>query len=491
MLLRNGRLAKLGLLVICCCFYCMGCRTTGSQFTSNSRLNETIASQSTTVIEANNQTDSQVEVAKEESAGKETKAITLTASSEMVISNDGFSLEEIERLALQNNPSIRQAEAAVSKAVGIRHQVQLYPNPVMGYNGTQLADEQTDQHTLFVEQEFVTSNKLEKNAQVLDHEVQNLKWQVEQQRRTVIADVKQYYYEVLGAQKQLNLSNEFTEIALKSVDITKQLKMIGEGTNVDILQSEIQLQQLLISQKQAQATLQGAWKKLTATIGLPEMDQQEILGELPTQPLQYYWDDEYARILKDSPELKAAHYRVTRGLAMMDRQHVQANPNVSVSLAAGYDRATNSQMINTQVGMPIPFYNQNEGNQSAAYADYCHATQELKRIELSLKARLAQTAQDYESAAAAVNMHRDEVVPKAQELLKLAELSYKTGEVNFLQVLVIRKTYYDTMNAYITARSSLAKAQVSIEEYLLSGSLESKSDSGYDDGLRSQALSGQ
>ena len=59
------------------------------------------------------------------------------------------------------------AEAATGISSGLQRQVGMFPNPVMGYFGQQLADRGTDQQGLFFEQEFVRGHKLALNRQVL------------------------------------------------------------------------------------------------------------------------------------------------------------------------------------------------------------------------------------------------------------------------------------------------------------------------------------
>ncbi len=76
-------------------------------------------------------------------------------------------------------------------------------------------------------------------------------------------------------------------------------------------------------------------------------------------------------------------------------------------------------------------------------------------------------------------------------MLELAELTFKAGEIDFLQVLTIRRTYFDSMLEYLNARTQLAQANANIEELLLSGSLTNATDSSFDDGLRGQTFSGQ
>ena len=237
-----------------------------------------------------------------------------------------YTIEELIALALANNPAIREAEAAVAKAEGLRYQVGLRPNPMVGYNGTQLADQKTDQHTVFVSQDIVTAQKLQRNHSVLELEVENVKWQAEIQRRAVSGDIKQLFFETLGAQQKLELSKKFVEMAEKAVEISRQRKKAGEGTEVDVLQSEVQLQQIAVSNRQQAAALTGAWRRLVAVIGQGEMPLGLIDGQLPADPRPYDWDAEYARLCAESPEIMAAQTRVARARANIDRQRVQATP---------------------------------------------------------------------------------------------------------------------------------------------------------------------
>lgn len=402
-----------------------------------------------------------------------------------------YTLEQLTTLARANSPAIREAEAAVSKVEGLRYQVGLRPNPSVGYNGTQLADRNTDQHTVFVSQDYVTAQKLERNTGVLGLEVENLKWQAEIQRRAVTGDVKQLFFETLGAQQKLQLSNKFVEMAEKAVEISRLRKKAGEGTEVDVLQSEVQLQQIAVANRQQAAALVGGWRRLAAVVGQADLPLGLIDGQLPTDTRTYDWEAEYARLCAESPELMAAQTRVARARANIGRQRVQATPNLSWMVAAGYDRGTDSQLINTQLGIPLPINNQNEGNVSAAQADYCRALQEVQRLQLGIKSRLASASQAYQSAAASVDLYKTAVIPKAEKMLELAELTFKAGEIDFLQVLTIRRTYFDAMLEYLNSQTQLAQASANIEELLLSGSLSNATDSSFDDGLRGQTFSGQ
>src|SRR5262245_38903809 len=82
-------------------------------------------------------------------------------------------LEDLERMALQNNPTIGQAEAAIRAAEGRRVQAGLMPNPIIGYLGEELrarAFDQKSEHYFLVEEEVQVGGKLKKNRDVFVRE---------------------------------------------------------------------------------------------------------------------------------------------------------------------------------------------------------------------------------------------------------------------------------------------------------------------------------
>ncbi|MFO1002735.1 MAG: TolC family protein [Planctomycetaceae bacterium] len=412
-------------------------------------------------------------------------------SSEPIVVSQNWSLATIESLALQQNPAVLQASASAHKAMGYRGQVGLKPNPIVGYQGSQLADRGTDQHVAFVEQDIVLGDKLRKNQRVLNQEIQSQLWEVETQRFRVLTDIRQRFYEALAAQRRMELAAEFEELAIKGVTFAEVRVSAKEGTRPEVLQAEIQLKQIQLQRRQASAAFTGAWKQLMATAGMPDVQPGTLDGVLSDSVEAKDWAAIKAQILAASPELQGARARLARARANVDRQQAQAIPNLSLLVGAGRDNGTGSGMINTQVGLPLPIHNKNQGNIAAAHAEFCRASQDVRRTELSIEARIAEVSRDYESAAAAVDQYHLEILPRAQETLELAEQGYKAGEFDFLQVLIARRTFFDANLEYVTAQVSLAKASVLADGQVLVGGLETTRDTEFDSGLRDQTMSGQ
>jgi cobalt-zinc-cadmium efflux system outer membrane protein len=196
-------------------------------------------------------------------------------------------------------------------------------------------------------------------------------------------------------------------------------------------------------------------------------------------------------MVMSSPEYQAAQVRVCRARANLDRQCIQPIPNLDVQFAAGRDNGNDSGMINLQVGAPLPIFNKNQGNIAAARAELTRASQEVQRVENGIKARLATVSGDYDSALAAVDQYRSCILPNAARGLELADLAYQSGETSFVQVLVARRTYFDTNLEYIAAQTALATARARVDGYVLSGALDAIVDESGDDSLRDLTLGQQ
>lgn len=406
-------------------------------------------------------------------------------------SASGMTLAEFETLALENNPAIRELAATTQKADGFRSQVGFFPNPTVGYQGMQIADRGTDQHTAFIEQEFVRGDKLALNRQVLNETLRVQLAELETQKLRVVTDIRIRFYEALGAQRRMELISEFRTVVEKARQLAQLRADASEGSRIDVLQAKIQKNEIDLALQQAQVAYDSAWRELAAVVGISGLTSPRIEGELPCQIESLDWESLASETVATSPEYEAAQLRICRAQANLLRQGVQAIPNVTAQVAAGVDNGTGSGMLNLQLGTPIPVFNQNQGNIAAARAEHCRAVHESQRIENAIKARLAAVSREYDSALAAIRQYADEILPSAKESLELAEIAYQAGETSFIQVLVARRTYFDSNLLNVTARAQLAQAKAKIDGKVLTGGLDPVSDQSGDDSLRGFTFSQQ
>src|SRR5262245_3707417 len=111
-------------------------------------------------------------------------------------------LEDLEQIALMNNPSLDRAQALVASARGNWVQVGLPPNLSWGYLGQQLGSGNiASQHMFMVDGELVTGGKLRWNRAVAEQEILRAEQQLFAQQQRVLTDVRVAFYEALLAQR--------------------------------------------------------------------------------------------------------------------------------------------------------------------------------------------------------------------------------------------------------------------------------------------------
>ena len=407
------------------------------------------------------------------------------------------SFEQLEALALANNPTLRQVSASVAKGRGLRRQVGLYPNPTVGYVANEIgADSEAGQQGAFLSQTVVTGDKLDLNRNVAEFEIQSLLWELETQRLRVINAVRSQFYRTLGAERRVAAARRLVSVAEAGAEASEQLFDAGQAARPDVLQARIQLNEVRVTLRNAEADYDASRAQLAAVVGCPELPHAPLSGVLEVEPQPRDVDTLHAQLVAASPELQAARARVSRARAQVRRQESQPAPNLEVQVGGTHDFSSGDPIANVQLGLPVPLFNRNQGNVDIARAECHRAMADLRRRELDLRNRAAAALRDYRQAENQVRAYRDEILPAAEENLELTEAGYERGEFDLLRALTARRSFFEANLALISSQVALREADVTLSGLLLAdGGLndvpDSEAGSLVDPGLRDQAISGE
>src|SRR5689334_13615434 len=125
-----------------------------------------------------------------------------------------LTLAELEQMAVEKNPTIAQAEAAILAAQGRRRQAGLWPNPTIGYRGEEFAFRafnEKSEHFFTVEQNIPLGGKLAKSRRIFEQEVSQAETNATAQKQRVINTVRLLYYEALAAQQRVAIRSNLAQ----------------------------------------------------------------------------------------------------------------------------------------------------------------------------------------------------------------------------------------------------------------------------------------
>jgi cobalt-zinc-cadmium efflux system outer membrane protein len=381
-----------------------------------------------------------------------------------------LTLADLEQMALRGNPTLAQAAAAVDASRGKALQAGLYPNPTIGYAGDQIGIAGTagELQGGFVQQTIVTAGKLRLSRAKYNQEAYEAEVRALGQQYRVLNGVRMGFYELLALQRTIDLHRSILENANESLRTTKEMFNTGQANRADVLLAEVQVNDAKIALRTLENRYPALWQHLTALLGTPDLPPAPLKGQLEPEGPPLDWDGSLNRLLQESPELQAARAHVVHDQITLQREKVEPIPNIQLQGAAGYDFETrNAVASGVQVGIKLPLWNRNQGTIQQVQADLARSHAEVARVELSLRQRLADAFNRYQTARETAQIYHDSSIPQATEAYEVQLDMYKKRRIAWPQVVVLQRGVLEVKAKYTRSLLELREAEVAICGLLL------------------------
>jgi cobalt-zinc-cadmium efflux system outer membrane protein len=390
-------------------------------------------------------------------------------------------LEQVEKIAGESNPTLRQAEAEIRAAKARQQQSGLYPNPTVAYTGDEIRGGSVGggKQGFFVQQTVVTGGKRGLSREVFGKEVKLAEIEAEEQKMRVQSAVKMAFLRVLAAQELLDARRDMAMIAQDGAETQRRLMNTGQADETEVLEAEVEAQRMRMAAWMQENTLREEWRSLAAVIGQPDLPLTTVAGDLEKGWPEVNEEEAVESIAKESPAVRIADAAEARAQSILGRARRETIPDVqlrggleynhevlgSVPFAKGWEGIA-------EVAVEIPLFNRNQGNVAAARADIERAGQEKKRISLTLRERAASSVDQYANARLMAEQYRDEMLPRAKKAYGLMVEKYGQMLASYPRVLDAQRKLYGLQIDYIAALENVWTNGIALQGYLLTDGLE-------------------
>ena len=402
----------------------------------------------------------------------------------------GLTLEELERMALANNPTLKQASAAIAAAAGRAKQAGLYPNPTVSAVGSEISRGPVIRGGEIgggFQQRIVMGSKLGLSRQAGEQERLAAEQTFQGQQQRVLNAVRTLYYQAVGDQRLVQVRGRLAGLAREVVRISSEMGNVGQADRPDQLFAEIEAERLDLGLETARNSLERTWRQITAVVNNPSLRPTLLEGNLEEVPKL---DAEQAleRIYAESPELRTAQVNVARSELELKRAKREPIPDILVSGGVRYNRellevepgGTLRRPVGPEgyfdIGIQIPIFNRNQGAVAAAKAETERARLEVDRTRLALRARLATVYREYRDAMTTVERYRGRMIPKAQQAYDLYLNSFRGMAAAYPQVLISQRNLFQLQEEYVRALVAAWQSAIEIQGLLLTGGTELAGD---------------
>lgn len=365
--------------------------------------------------------------------------------------SEALALDDLVRLALENNPGVQSALRRVNALRRRRPQATSLPDPVVSVGwmgdikpfGVQRQDSSSFR-SIGAMQEIPFPGKLKLRGQIADREAEAALWEYEATRRRVVAEVKLAFYEHFFAHKAIEITRKNQDLLEKLARIAETRYRVGKGIQQDVLKAQVELsrlrQKLTLLEQQAQTA---------------EVRINTLLNRNADTPLAPPDSLEPAALTHTLDSLQQLARENDTGLRreeqMIERQQVAVNlarKEYYPDFGVGYmyqNRPLLPEMHGFTVSLNIPIFYKSKQREGVN-----EATEELlsaKRSRENQAITVAFQVKEYYLAARAsqelARLYSQAVVPQSSLALESALAAYEVGSVDFLTLMESFSTVLD------------------------------------------------
>jgi cobalt-zinc-cadmium efflux system outer membrane protein len=389
------------------------------------------------------------------------------------------SLAELEMSALANSPIIAQYQSDITQAQGLAIQAGTAPNPIIGYEADTVGSFQTRNYQgIYASQLIKSAGKLEVQQAIQNVDLMNAQLALRQARIDLLTQVRRQYFALLVARESVKINAAIERFTHRLYRIQVDQVELGGQTAV---YEPMQLRTIAVQSRgnlvAARQRYVSAWKQLTATLNLPEMPLSDLIDDPELSVPQVDYDTAITHILSTNTEVRAARNGPLKARLQLRLAEITPIPDLYAYGTIQRDftqPGTPHFAYNTQIGMPIPVFDQNKGNILAARGALVRATEEVPRVQNDLRARLADAFERFDTNRYLVGTQHDQILPDAVRTYRgTAERHIQSPEdVGFADVVVAQQNMLNFVSAYLTALGNQWNAFIDIAGLLQADSLE-------------------
>lgn len=370
--------------------------------------------------------------------------------------------------AIAASPKLEAAASGIAAAAGTEQQAKLYPNP----QGSLLAENfggagpyrgfTATETSASVSQLFELGGKREARQSAAFAGRKTAEVDAVTARLDLARDVTVAYSEAAVAKDGVDVAKEM-ELAAKQVldDVSRRVKAARDPL-FQRNKAEVAYSTSLVARQIAEQALTATLQRLGRFWGAQTVEDtlvdQSIAPLDRPQPL-----DAYETRLRASPDLE--RFQRLREVRAAELRLAEANavPDITASAGVRQTPGIGGVTFLAGVSVPIPIFNQNQGEIARAQAELRRVEQDRRQAEIERSQELVSAWTNWQSAWQEAASIKTLSLPQAETAYRQALAGYRSGAFEYLEVLDAQRTFFEQRSNYITALARLSSARAQTE----------------------------
>lgn len=372
-----------------------------------------------------------------------------------------LTLEQALALARPNSPELQAARLNSAAAKEGLAAAGFWINPKLeieaeglGWDNDLFSD---GEYTLGLMQEFQLGGKQKKERKTAQKTVEIAGHSETEKTIGLIHEVRLAFLEVLSLQESGKIQAQQEELGRAFVDVAKRRLETGGGSELEVVQAELELEKILFSQTCCLGELVAARVKLASLIGQPEKKMGTLTGP-------YFELEDFGELVIDAshPSLRRMDAEADRFRAEAQRARAQDVANIRLGAGYRYEAAGEINSFVLSASMPLGIHKQGRAKQGSMMRSAEAVEARRGELHRSLQSAMTQAQALYMGAKAQAAMGNQKLIPKAEQAYEISRAGYESGRFSWLELIAAQQHLADLRIGYIEALKEAHRARIEI-----------------------------
>ena len=383
-----------------------------------------------------------------------------------------YALPDIIGLAIERNPLVAGAMAAIDESTGQRTAAGAYPNPTIHGDGgkgylkdagplTNEIPRSATEYMAGFSQPIEWPAKRAARQRAAEAGLAGASVGLIETRLNLTSDVKVAFFDLLLAQRDLELAKNNLAIVEDVRRVVSHRVRLGEAPQFDLIKAEVEVLKANQAVTRSENTVRVNRVILDTMTAGALGPSYSVNGDFLVFPAGLDLNRLTARSMQEHPSIQ----RLSRSIDQADRtiEFERQNRVPNVSLNTSYTREYGREGFDIGLSVPTPLWYQRQGEIAGSLGAKRKEEAELLRARNELMRQINQYYQDAQTTAKLIEVLEKGLLKQAEEALRIAKFSFQQGAASLLEVLDAQRVQRQILFDYAQARFELSVALSRLE----------------------------
>jgi len=287
-------------------------------------------------------------------------------------------------------------------------------------------------------------------------------------RLALFKEVKEGFHEFAYLAESIKIARDNLALLRHFEDVARTKYTAAEAGQPDLIRAQVELAKMEYVLRSLELLRKPAASKLVKALALPEDTNLPWPQALDAEPAPVDYEYLVSVLRQRNPELTALEFEIAAAKSRIELAKKNFYPDIGVGVEwTQFDRSGGNSGRDAAAlvfSMNLPLWRGSySAGQRQAQAMAIGKEQQRVDAENTLLARAAQSYYDYDDSIRRMQLYRDTLIPKGQELLHASETAYRAGMVDFLSLIDAQRLLLEYLLSYERAMADSRQKLAELE----------------------------